>query len=390
MKLLFRTIETADGLVVRPVGSYGSYRIIERSRGSFLRAAATGSAELLASYAKGEWDADDLYGLLSALWCTEQALRKLRLGMWPLDWLRATAGRLNSRRATRHRETDYSKAAAHYDLPIELFKEFLGHNLAYSAAAIRVNAIDEDSAYDEYYRDILQKLVGDRPQQVILDLGCGWGAFARYVMTKTSHSVHAITISSSQADYIKRELSAYIPARLTVVVGDFTRAQNMPATVDAAVLLESIEHIRRNDRLDLFGRLRTLYPDARIMIQFSAIPSWTESQKSGKATAGNSLIFPGPNEVVPTRRAIVRQARRAGYRVLFSEDLTAEYATITFGWRARFRAGAGELASIMPSELIRAWDFYLTGLTAAFGRRTLFNYQVIICRDDASTIQAPR
>jgi cyclopropane-fatty-acyl-phospholipid synthase len=371
VRLLLQIKRHREGLTLRPVGTYITPEITEKVSGSFLKAASSGSSQLLSSYARGDWDTSDLYQLLSSLWRLEQLTRKFRLAIWPFDAVRY--------RMPRKREADHAQIPLHYDLPMSIFEAFLDPGLAYSATQIRDQAESYRPAYKDSYDRIIRSLVGDREEALIADLGCGWGAFTRHVLQDTGHSVYAITISRTQAAYARQHLSEYLSQRLTVIEGDFTRSACLPARADAIVMIETIEHLDPRARAALFRMIGQKYPDARLFLQFTATPNWTALQKSARPTAGNSIIFPGPTEL-PTIREILRLAGNVGYRVINLDELTSEYSSITLAWKSRFGSQMEQLSKSHPTALLRAWEFYLTGLTTALGQRALLSYQVTLAR----------
>ena len=379
MKLILHARRTDDGLALIPIGSHMTPTVTEAVPGSFLLAASSGSAQLLRTYARGEWSTVDLYTLLSSLWRIEQILRKARLAAWPIDRSKLAFRRLSKGGIRAGSAQDYSDVSMHYDLARELFEAFLGSGLAYSAAELRHEPERHDAAYEAFYNEILRNLLGVQSPMTIVDLGCGWGAFSRHVLDYSGHSVYAITISGSQAEYLQQALAQYIPKRLNIVHGNFMEVSSLPDHADAIVMIETIEHVDRMSRQDLFKRLSEKYPSAKLLLQFTAAPDWADAQKSGRATAANSVIFPGPAEL-PTVRQIMTQAKRAGYQVVRSEDLTAEYSAVTLAWRSRFLRRYEELAEYLPKELLLAWDFYLTGLTTGLGQRAVLNYQLILVK----------
>lgn len=383
---MLRARKTEGGLALTPLGSHITAIVEEKVPGSFLAAVASGTAELLRTYAKNDWSTPDLYSLLSSLWRIEQILRRMRLFAWPIDRARASVGRATSVLQLKRLAMDYSEVAIHYDLPRELFEAFLSNDLAYSAAEIRHQPEAHEAAYQLSYDRAARRLLGTKTNGVILDLGCGWGSFDKFILEQTSHAVHAITISRAQAEYVQRSLMKYVPDRLTVVVGDFREASNLPQHTDAIVMIETIEHVAVLDRLRLFKLLARRYQEATLLLQFTAAPDWAGIQKPRKATAANSVIFPGPAKL-SSAREIIGQARRVGYEVVRAEDLTAEYSAATLVWRSRFLSNYEQLSARLPTELLRAWDFYLTGLTTGLGQRAVLNYQLTLVQKGKSVLE---
>ena len=85
------------------------------------------------------------------------------------------------RHLLRQNTRDGSKQniAAHYDLGNDFYALWLDPGMTYSSAVFARDANDLESAQAEKNRrllDLASVKAGDR----ILEVGCGWGGFARY------------------------------------------------------------------------------------------------------------------------------------------------------------------------------------------------------------------
>jgi cyclopropane-fatty-acyl-phospholipid synthase len=330
-----------------------------------------GSVALTQSYARGEWDTPDLYQLLSVLFRAEQVANLGRLGALPVEALRA-------QRRIRRLPHDYGNVAQHYDLPRVLFHATLKDE-PYSAIFARWDPTCLGVARVRTYRAFLDSVDLDR-SATVLDLGAGWGALARYVLTETDGRVHAITMSTVQADFLEEQLRESYPARLTVVRGDFRDPGTWPAATGAVFMLESIEHVHPSDRARLMLDLAVHFPQAPLVLQFSGRSALRFALRAGRSGATTDLIFPGPAEL-PTVRQVHRLVHRAGYRAHDMYDLTAEYHQIVLTWLHNFRAAAPEVRAQIPGPVVRTWELYLAGLAAALAWRVVTNHCCICTRD---------
>ena len=87
--------------------------------------------------------------------------------------------------------------AYHYDLGNEFFALWLGRTMAYSCAYFRDPADDIDTAQEQKFRHVCEKLRLE-PGQTLLDIGCGWGGLAAYAATHYGVQVLGITLSEAQ------------------------------------------------------------------------------------------------------------------------------------------------------------------------------------------------
>src|SRR3989344_1579980 len=71
-------------------------------------------------------------------------------------------------------------AEAHYDLGNDFFHAMLGPTMTYSCAYWKYGAADLDAAQKAKY-DLVSRKLGLAKGMKILDIGCGWGSFAKFV-----------------------------------------------------------------------------------------------------------------------------------------------------------------------------------------------------------------
>lgn len=98
-------------------------------------------------------------------------------------------------------------AQKHYDLPIELYRGFLGESMKYTTGdwtELKQTPENLTNAQDqnlEYWVKELQIKDGD----IILDCGCGWGTLPQYLKDRFNLTYIGITISDVQVDYCRSQ-----------------------------------------------------------------------------------------------------------------------------------------------------------------------------------------
>jgi SAM-dependent methyltransferase len=99
----------------------------------------------------------------------------------------------------------------------------------------------------------------------LLDLGCGSGAAAYYLASKSRVEIVAVTNSAVQADICRRKFSAF-DGRVRVILADFDRLDLADETFDAIYSLESIGYTKDLDAW-LARCWRMLRPGGRLLIR---------------------------------------------------------------------------------------------------------------------------
>jgi len=100
-------------------------------------------------------------------------------------------------------ESSSKLMSVHYDQPLVMFENFLGASMKYSMGLWETGATTLEEAQDAMMADLCRKgQIEDGCD--VLDIGCGFGSFAGYVLTNYPKcTVHGLTLSRVQADYIR-------------------------------------------------------------------------------------------------------------------------------------------------------------------------------------------
>jgi cyclopropane-fatty-acyl-phospholipid synthase len=99
-------------------------------------------------------------------------------------------------------------AEQHYDLGNDLYKAMLDSRMNYTCAYWK-NAENLDQA-QENKLDLVCRKINLRAGMRVLDLGCGWGSFAKYAAEKYGANVVAVNVSQEQVR-LARELCRGLP-----------------------------------------------------------------------------------------------------------------------------------------------------------------------------------
>jgi len=172
-----------------------------RFYGKLALGGSVGAAE---SYMDGDWQTDDLVGLMRLLIRNRNLLDAMEGGGARFaGWLMqaAHALRRNTRSGSR------KNIAAHYDLGNALFELFLDPSLMYSSAVFDQDGMTLEQASQRKLQLICEKLslgAGDH----LVEIGTGWGGMAIYAAKHTGCRVTTTTISQEQYDLAKARIAA--------------------------------------------------------------------------------------------------------------------------------------------------------------------------------------
>lgn len=320
---------------------------------------ADGSLGLGEAYMRGYWEADDLFECFShILSCHSVTGHKNHGWRTTLAFLRARLLNVQTILQTRN------LADTHYNLNTELFEQMLGPSMAYSCAYWK-DAANLDEAQFAKYDLVCRKLklcAGER----VLDMGCGWGGFARHAAENYGVEVVGVTVADEQADYA-RNLCSGLPVEF--ICSDYRELgwERGNGRFDKAVSIGMIEHVgTRNYRTMHQVVEQALRPGGLFLLHSITSPISTEVGEPWLTT----YIFPGG--VLPSVSQLTASAE--GLFLLQDMQNIGPYYTPTLrAWHDNFEAWwniapPASKPSIWGSEeaFYRMWRYYLLGCAAEF------------------------
>jgi cyclopropane-fatty-acyl-phospholipid synthase len=344
------------------------------SRNVFRRVAARGMTGVGEAYVAGEWDADDLPGAIELLLRRANVLASTPQGR-AIAHVRDHRPRLPERvsMALARNQIQY-----HYDLGNDFYALFLDPSLTYSCAVFADADTDLAAAQLAKHRLICRKL-DLTPDDHVLEIGCGWGAFARVAAGEFGARVTGVTLSDAQLALGRQRIrDAGLADRVQLRLQDY---RTLEGTYTAIASTEMIEAIGHRELPRFFATVdRLLVPDGVACIQAIAMPDHRYDRYRRSRDWISEYIFPGGN--LPSLAAMTRaMAARSQLVVAHAEDIGTHYARTLLLWRERFEAErAGVRALGFDEQFIRGWRFYLASCEAAFRARAILDYQLVLTR----------
>ncbi|WP_256106995.1 cyclopropane-fatty-acyl-phospholipid synthase family protein [Streptomyces sp. ODS05-4] len=384
LRRAFRRLPLAIRLGDAPAEGAGPGLTVHDPDAFFRRVGTSGLIGFGESYMAGEWDSDDLAGVLTVLAArvddlVPAPLRTLR-GAWVRRRPAADRNSLTGARKNIHR---------HYDLSNELFEEFLDPTMTYSSAVFgSLPARPEElSAAQARKIDRLLDLAGVGEGTRLLEIGTGWGELALRAAARGAHVI-TITLSTEQRDLALRRIAdAGHADRVDVRLCDYREVEG---AYDAVVSVEMIEAVGAEFWPAYFATLRDrLAPGGKVALQAITMPHERMLNTSRTHTWISKYVFPGG--LIPSREAVVREAARAGLKVTADHGYGEHYAETLRLWRERFAERAAEVRQLgFDTVFQRMWELYLAYSEAGFRARYLDVRQIRLAAATVPAQAAPR
>jgi len=276
---------------------------------------------------------------------------------------RAMLGRLFNRQSSGRA---YQVGERHYDLGNELYRAMLDKRLNYTCAYWK-DAASLDEAQEAKLELVCRK-IGAREGMRILELGCGWGSFAKYAAEKYGVSVLGVTVSKEQVA-LGMELCRGLPVDLRLQ--DYRQVQG---TFDAVISIGIMEHVGSKNYSTYMQVVdRCLKPGG---IAFIHTIGGNRSVTSGEPWL-DRYIF--PNGMLPS----MTQLANAMEGVFVMEDwhnIGPHYDRTLLAWYANFEKAWPELKNRYDERFRRMWRFYLLSCAGGFRSRSLQLWQIVMTR----------
>lgn len=254
----------------------------------------------------------------------------------------------------------------HYDLGNDLYQRMLDKRMLYTCGYWKkANNLDEAQ---EAKLDLVCRKIGVQKGMSILEIGCGWGSFAKYAAEKYGVTVTGVTVSKEQVA-LGTEMCKGLPVELRLQ--DYREVQGQ---FDAVVSIGVMEHVGyRNYRSYMQVVDRCLKQDG---VAFVHTIGGNKTITTGEPWT-DKYIF--PNGMLPS----ISQLGRAMENLFVMEDwhnIGPHYDPTLMAWYANFEKGWPELKEKYGESFRRMWRYYLLTSAGAFRSRNQQLWQIVFTR----------
>lgn len=250
--------------------------------------------------------------------------------------------------------------AYHYDLGNDFFQMFLDPGTMSYSAGRYDTGLESLSMAQQKKLELICKWLNLPKGAKVLDLGSGWGGFAKYAAQKHLWNITGYTLSEAQLEYCRNlskehGLSQYVSFSFKDMIGELPSEK-----YDAIVMIESIEHVSKEKLHDHFMHLyKGLKPGGSIYIQASGqykshpVDSWILK-----------YVFPGG--YLPPLYELIEAAGEAGFVMEQYRDDTSDYLHTLSSWIKSLEKHQPELEKKFDESFYRLWELWTHGAKVGF------------------------
>ncbi len=265
----------------------------------------------------------------------------------------------------------------HYDLNNELFKAMLDSRMSYTCGYWK-NATNLETAQLAKLELVCQKLRLKSGMR-LLDIGCGWGALAKYAVIKYGVSVVGITISKQQYEYAKENCRG-LPIEIR-----FQDYRELNEEFDRIASLGMFEHVGHLNHITYMQTVRRCLHEQGIFLLHTI-----GNNQSVTSTDEWTTKYIFPNSTVPS----IAQIGKAAEGLLVMEDwhnFGADYDKTLMAWQTNFNQHWETLKNHFDERFYRMWNYFLLSSAGAFRARGMQLWQIVFSKEGIpGGYQAPR
>ncbi|MBI2052461.1 MAG: cyclopropane fatty acyl phospholipid synthase [Candidatus Sungbacteria bacterium] len=322
-----------------------------------------GSLGLGESYMDGWWDVKKL-DEFSAHILSAGLKRKIKSSWQILPYLVSQIA-LNPQRLSK----TFEIGEQHYNIGNGLYQAMLGKSLTYTCGYWK-NAINLDEA-QELKLDLVCRKLRLRPGQKVLDIGCGWGNFAKYAAEKYGIEVTGITVSKEQVELGQR-LCKGLPVEIRLQ--DY---RSIKGQFDHVVSLGMFEHVGYKNYRTYMEIMRRCLKDGGFFLLHTI-----GGNVSTKTTDPWISKYIFPNSMLPS----IKQIGKSIEGLFVMEDwhnFGADYDKTLMAWYENFENNWNAIKSNYDERFYRMWKYYLLMCAGSFRTRKNQLWQIVLSKKGA-------
>jgi cyclopropane-fatty-acyl-phospholipid synthase len=327
----------------------------------YSRILSEGSLGLGESYMDGWWDCKRLDELITRI-LRQDVHEKLKPSIGLL-WDAVYARVVN--RQDKHRA--FHIGEAHYDIGNDLYQAMLDSRMVYTCGYWKdAQTLDEAQ---EAKLDLVCRKIGLKAGQRILDIGCGWGSFAKFAAEKYGAHVVGITVSKEQRK-LAEERCKGLPVEIRLQ--DY---RDVNEHFDHIISLGMFEHVGYKNYRTYFEVARRCLKDEGLFLLHTI-----GGNVSARLTDPwiDRYIF--PDSLIPSTAQIMKATE--GLFVMEDwHNFGPDYDKTLMAWHGNVESHWGELKDYYDERFHRMWTYYLLVCAGTFRARVNHLWQIVYSKN---------
>jgi len=274
----------------------------------------------------------------------------------------------------------------HYDVSNEFYKLWLDERMVYSCAYFAHSDDSLDNAQQNKL-DLICRKLQLRPNERLLDIGCGWGALVIWAAQNYGVTAHGITLSQNQYNYaLQKVKQAGLEGLVSIELKDY-RDLTGEAIYDKVSSVGMFEHVGIKNLPVYFSMVHRLLKSGGLFLNHGI----TQDEEGGSRTVGSELIakYVFPDGELDRISNIQREMERSFFEIHDVESLRPHYLLTLQHWVKRLDAHHEEVLQYVSEQIFRIWRLYMAGCALQFESGEMGVYQILAAKRSPALLAMP-
>jgi cyclopropane-fatty-acyl-phospholipid synthase len=257
-------------------------------------------------------------------------------------------------------------AHVHYDLGNDLYSKMLGDTMQYTCAYWKQAQTLDEAQLNKL--DLICKKLHLQKGEKVLELGCGWGGFAKFAAENYGVEVDAYNISKEQVEFARKRNNG-LP--VTIHLADYRDARG---TYDKVAAIGLCEHVGYKNYVTLMQVAHRCLKEHGLFLLHSIANNFSTTHCDPWF---NKYIF--PNGMLPS----VKQLGEAMENLFVLEDwhnFGPDYDKTLVAWYRNFDRHWPLYKEEYGERFYRMWKYYLLSLAGGFRARRIQLWQIVMSK----------
>ena len=255
----------------------------------------------------------------------------------------------------------------HYQLSPALFMSFLDPYNQYTRGYFK--GTEDLNQAQENKLDLICRKLQLREGEKVLDIGSGWGGFAKFAAERYGCHVTGMTISDKQVAYAQDYCAGLPVSFVRSDYRDFTETG-----FDKVLVCGMIEHVGYKNYRSLFEVAHRSLKEGGLFLLHTI-----GRHRSGSNTDPWMHKYIFPNAMMPAARQLTTAAER-----LFSlndwHSFGAYYDPTLMAWHRNFVSNWDDLGEEYDERFFRMWTYYLLMSAGTFRSNKKVLWQIVFAK----------
>jgi cyclopropane-fatty-acyl-phospholipid synthase len=376
--------ENGDKLIIGN-GNGIKAQIRVNNKSFYKKCALYGDVGFGEAYCDGDWDSSDLTRVIR--WVIQNVdASGVMSGSKTKNLMFNFLEKINKAKhflKKNNKANSIKNVAHHYDLSNDFYKLMLDETMSYSCAIFNNKEDTLKDAQLNKLKTICEDLA-IAPGDHILEIGCGWGGFAKYAAENYDCKVTGITISVEQFNFATNMIqNAGLDGRVNIILQDY---RDLTGQYDKVVSIEMIEQVGDEFIPEYFEKIdQLLKTDGVAVIQAITSPDSRYEEFKKGVDFIQKHIFPGT--LLPSVTRMLSACQQTGSLQLYNlRDIGPHYVRTLRIWSQKVASQKDKIKELgMDEFFFRQWNYYLFYCEAAFRERNISDVQITLIKPNATS-----